>query len=277
MHPLDGPRLKLRRAESEIRRLRQTEESFQLEADYKLVKAELNSKTGNYAYRVTIGRQPEVEWGVYIGEIAHNLRSALDGLVYQLVLLNGGVPTFSTQFPIFRIGRTKKRRGASKRLIPHFEAGGRRMLHGVSKKHQLIIEKLQPCRRNRRCSIYGSGRDSALYVLGELNNADKHRLLQVVGGKPGPSNAHNFGIATSSAFLTANFNLVEVTGSHFVILKEGAKLLEAPPGVRVNANIVPLVAFSVGCDAVRNRGVVYTLARISKVVDLIIGQFSTDF
>src|SRR5690242_6655870 len=39
-------------------------------------------------------------WGVIIGEVVHNARSALDHLVYQLVLLAGGVPHSSHQFPI---------------------------------------------------------------------------------------------------------------------------------------------------------------------------------
>jgi hypothetical protein len=38
-------------------------------------------------------REPPVEeWGVIIGDVVHNLRSALDHLVWQLTLANGNIP-----------------------------------------------------------------------------------------------------------------------------------------------------------------------------------------
>jgi hypothetical protein len=39
-------------------------------------------------------REPPVEeWGVIIGDVVHNLRSALDHLVWQLTLANGNIPS----------------------------------------------------------------------------------------------------------------------------------------------------------------------------------------
>jgi hypothetical protein len=40
-------------------------------------------------------------WGVRVGEFAHDLRSALDNLVWQLVLVNGKEPGDHNQFPIY--------------------------------------------------------------------------------------------------------------------------------------------------------------------------------
>lgn len=53
--------------------------------------------------------------------------------------------------------------------------------------------------------------------------------------------------------------------------------MEAPEDVHVDANIIPLIAFSEGCEAVKNRAVVFTLSRIAKVVELIVERFSAEF
>ncbi|RLC55657.1 MAG: hypothetical protein DRI30_07190, partial [Chloroflexi bacterium] len=231
---LDGPLLKLWRAYSEINRLIGAEEAFRRDADYSLVRAERDPKTGEYAYRVRVGQAPDPEWGVFIGEIAHNLRSALDGLVYQLVLDNGETPTNNTQFPIFLVGHTtrmRRTRRGGRALIPHFEgrelADGRSMLNGVSDEHQTKIERLQPYKRSNRHSIAEFGKDNVLYLLKELNNADKHRLIQVVGVKPG---------AIASGTWQGR-GVYDVTGPRHVVLKDGAKVLTAPPEVQVYPKI----------------------------------------
>ena len=175
----------MRRAYSEVDRLRFEEEAFRLDAGYSLVRAERDPKTGEYAYRVRVGRAPDPEWGVFIGEIAHNLRSALDGLVHQLVLDNGETPTIRNQFPVFLVGRTIRKQKSGGGPIPHFEGDGRTMLKGVSKEHQAKIERLQPYKRANQHGLADFGKDNYLYLLKELNNADKHRLIQVIGVKPG--------------------------------------------------------------------------------------------
>ena len=179
MHPLEGPRLKVRRADSKIKSLRGAEKVFMRESKYEVVRAEFNPKSGEYVYRVRASSPPpSLEWGVDIGEIAHNLRSALDRLVYQLAFLNTApkAPT-GTQFPIFLIGKTTKKRNG--RLIAHFEREGRRYIASLRPSHQACIERLQPYKRGQ------GGRTNPSWMLSEINNADKHRLIQVVGGKTG--------------------------------------------------------------------------------------------
>lgn len=89
MHPLDGPRFKIARAKIEIDQLRLMQNIFFENTHYYAVKAEQNLKSGKYIYRIRIdGPPPSLDWGVSIGEITHNLRSALNHLVYQLTLLN---------------------------------------------------------------------------------------------------------------------------------------------------------------------------------------------
>ncbi len=62
---------------------------------------EINKDAGKQAW-VYRGATPDVpiEWSVRIGEILYNLRSALDHLVWQLVLANGQEPGRDNQFAI---------------------------------------------------------------------------------------------------------------------------------------------------------------------------------
>lgn len=97
------------------------------------------------------------------GEAAHQLRSALDHLVWQLVVANtGAVPTGTKSgFPIF-----KNEKGYDERAPP--------MIMGVSNAAAARIRAAQPFQAG------GDAERALTWVLHELNNADKHRLIPVV-------------------------------------------------------------------------------------------------
>ena len=61
-------------------------------------------KEANEQVWVFRGATPNVpiEWSVRLGEIFYNLRSALDHLVWQLVLANGQTPRRHHAFPIVK-------------------------------------------------------------------------------------------------------------------------------------------------------------------------------
>jgi len=83
MHPLDGPRAKIERANRQIITLQQSVQGFFRDNLYEIREAEHKSKAGNYPLRVKSGPQEfPIDWSVVIGEIAHDLRSALDGLTW---------------------------------------------------------------------------------------------------------------------------------------------------------------------------------------------------
>ena len=42
----------------------------------------------------------DVEWSLILGDLLHNLRSALDHLAWQLVVDGGGTPSQDTNFPV---------------------------------------------------------------------------------------------------------------------------------------------------------------------------------
>ncbi len=52
-------------------------------------------------YRMTNVGEFTPYFSVVVGDVIHNLRSALDHLAWQLVILDGGQPNDSTQFPIY--------------------------------------------------------------------------------------------------------------------------------------------------------------------------------
>jgi hypothetical protein len=275
MHPLDGPRLKIRRAVSQISLLRDAQLALWKDSKHKVVRAELNPKTGNYVYRAKGDFALSLDWGVSIGEIAHNLRSALDGVLYQVAIVDeaSAEALAQTEFPIFLIRYTKRRRrrrpGKGKPpLIPHFERDGREKIKGLSDEHQAMIEGLQPY--HRRSEDGAKGRTHPLYWLQQINNADKHRVIQIVGFQGSPSLGAWVGSDTDDPFQ-------DVAIKRLRVLKNGAKVLEAPAHVVVNPSILPLVAFAEGSIGVKNRWVVGTLQRAADTVAGIIEKFAPVF
>jgi hypothetical protein len=103
-------------------------------------------------------------WATMVGDIVHNLRSALDHLVAQLVLLNDGSPSHQHQFPICETAQNFE-----------VEIERKRRLEGVSAEHQEFIRRVQPFswaeEHEWPANIQG------LAQLRALSNLDKHQLL----------------------------------------------------------------------------------------------------
>src|ERR1041385_8956240 len=93
-------RLKVERAKKHILDLEIARDRF-IETEPYVIETERNPQTGNYLFRVTKLQPPPHDIGLIAGDVAHNLRSALDHLAYQLVLVNKENPNRSTEFPIF--------------------------------------------------------------------------------------------------------------------------------------------------------------------------------
>lgn len=118
-----------------------------------------------YLIRTEIEEHPPHRLPILIGEWAHNLRSALDQVAWELVEMNGGVPSRKTQFPILDFAPTKD--GVRVPLRVKAKTGG------VSEDVLTLIERAQP---------YSHGDDPTwhpLSLLAEINNCDKHRTLML--------------------------------------------------------------------------------------------------
>ncbi len=120
-----------------------------------------DTDTWEWIERFQIREPPPLRWGVMLGECVHNLRSALDHLVCQLTLLNGGTieDCAQTQYPIASKGEAQ------------FEAMANRRIPGLSKRHRAMVKMTQPYKAGGRAAFHPLG------VLAELSNADKHRLI----------------------------------------------------------------------------------------------------
>lgn len=166
-----GIRLKRRRAWDEVNRLNDDIQTFiSAEPTPYLPRVHFDKKTHIIAITVAVQKAPDPMWGVRIGEIIHNLRSALDHLVWELFILHNRKPPplpSKNQFPIFD---TKAR----------FKAHGVPVqLKGVSDRAIRLIEAEQPFPVADGGT--GEGVNSPLWHLAELSNADKHRTLHVTG------------------------------------------------------------------------------------------------
>jgi hypothetical protein len=108
---------------------------------------------------------PPTRWSLIVGDCVHNLRSALDHLVYQLVIASGVTPKErnNLQFPIcFKPSQ--------------WETNGGSKLLGMKPEWQRAVENLQPHKRRNEPTIAGQ---HPLEVIATLDNTDKHRELHL--------------------------------------------------------------------------------------------------
>jgi hypothetical protein len=180
---------KLFRAREHIRNLRRRMDRFIESRPYEV---RLNPDS----YPDTYGRQrgaaievfvvkpiPAVRWGTVIGDVIHNLRSALDHIAWGLTdvargpapdPIPDGSPWHRVAFPIF-IDKSKyfakDRKGRPERTSGHG------MLWGVDPKLLPRFDALQPFNTGQG----GDPRLEPLSALNELWNRDKHRRTALVG------------------------------------------------------------------------------------------------
>lgn len=138
--------------------------------------------------RVHIRHEPPVlEWGARIGEIVHDLRSALDHPVWQLTILNNVAPPFPLpagsdwrliEFPITEnpsaFGSLNRQR-----VLTSPRRGGVTALWGINPALLTRFQRLQPW--------YGRKHPERtdLWCLQELWNIDKHRTIVSLGSIAG--------------------------------------------------------------------------------------------
>lgn len=122
-------------------------------------------------YRVT--KPFPDEWPVIIGEIAHNLRSALDHSIYELTVMETGNPLDNTEFPVFE-DETKysalKNNGQPTRISGLFK------IRGISARAQTVVRDLQPFEFQKQ---RGKGNESVVSLVHHLNRIDKHQTLHL--------------------------------------------------------------------------------------------------
>jgi hypothetical protein len=154
---LAGPLIKIERAKRHVRELEADIRAFIERNPYRIVRDQ-DAEAGRYVYRVHIVEDVPACLSATIGDIVHNLRSALDQLVCQLVLANRRQVRTRTGFPV----------GSS---VKEFETDAAGKIQGVSAVGERFIHRLKP---------YKGGREP-FWVIHELNRLDKHKAIVPVG------------------------------------------------------------------------------------------------
>jgi hypothetical protein len=161
---LEGVRIKLHRADHHICEVDRLVRPVVEAATRSIVRMNDGDAT-RLVY--TVARAPLIDpaGSAVVGDALFNLRSAFDHLAWQLIQLDGGVPDQSTQFPI-RASRTDtKGRPTNITVQP-----------GIRRVDILqALDAAQPYHRDEKW-------DSQLWVVNELCNVDKHRLLLTMAG-----------------------------------------------------------------------------------------------
>jgi hypothetical protein len=268
-HPLDGPRLKIRRAKEHIQTLNWDSQLFYGRQVGGATRGKLNKQTGLHRLTPAFGEvEYPAEWSVIIGEIAHDLRSALDQLVCHLAVkgdpskkrnygfCDRDVAGFGVGFPLFIYGpRAKRKKGDTKRIF------NPAALNYLKQEFRAKIRAAQPYYRRN------GGRMSPLWLLHQLNNTDKHRLIVVVGG-----------YATRIS-VTGLSNIGGAFGLQIGVPPKSHAQAGAVGSEQVDVQIYPTyqIVFGGGCRAVEGLPVVPTLDRIADSVQSVIESFANDF
>jgi hypothetical protein len=218
---LDGPRAKLDRAKAHLHTLNKSVGAYKRSKTHEFIVTQLDLESREKVVHLRILREPKnPEWGLLIGDMVQNLRSALDHLVWQLVILNGQEPRRQNQFPI--IGTKPEYWEIPK---DRSESVRDRMLLGVAEEHRAFIDAVQPFNA-------GDNPQTALVHLSWLSNVDKHRVIHgafVLTGEPSPE---MFDVTTphpGGASLDFSMN--------WGALKDGAEIMRFrpnPPGAHVD-------------------------------------------
>jgi hypothetical protein len=169
-YPLDGCWSKLARAEAHLDALDTDIRAWLKVHEQSAISGHFYPEAKLQAYWWDVP-DPPLMWGIQVGDVVHNLRSALDHLVWQLSKTpKSGVG--GNQFPILK---DEPQQGFDART-----KGG--MLYGVPGPERTKIEGLQPYIRDP-----GAKDNNALVLLNDLSNTDKHQLVHFLAFQWNPA------------------------------------------------------------------------------------------
>jgi hypothetical protein len=128
-----------------------------------------NLETGERTYFIRVHKEMPQLLSALIGDIAQNLRSALDHLAWHLVQSSPVMPKAQDRdiyFPIYATAND-------------YHKGKMKRMQGATGASIQAIDRIEPyCQRDGG----GMGDGASLFWLNEINRLDKHRLLVPVWG-----------------------------------------------------------------------------------------------
>ena len=165
---------KIARAEKHAESLKSEIAAFLAEENYE-VRQNFDAETGRKTAIFHVLREVPVEWSVILGEILHNLRSALDHIITDLTVAESGHPLEQTEFPIFEdeaaFFALRTKGGQAGQPAPN---SGLFKIRGVSPAARAVIQGLQPFESAK------VGKIASLLIVHNLNIIDKHRTINIV-------------------------------------------------------------------------------------------------
>lgn len=152
------------------------------------LQAEFGRLIGERAYTITqtldreTGKKTAVfharpldpRWPVILGEIVHDLRSALDSAVYDLTVAEQGRPLDHTEFPVFE--DESKYDATNKDGSPRWGSGVYKV-RGINAAAKGLIRDLQPFEFRKH---HAGDEQPVVALVHELNIIDKHRSVHLV-------------------------------------------------------------------------------------------------
>lgn len=249
MHPLDGVRAKIKRAKKHIDQF--ATDSAEFERNAYAVRLEPNVNAGTLdIFTMDMGcGEPPIQLRLLIGEIAHQLRSALDHVVF---ILADKAPKGSRQFPIFVES-------------DEYESRSHCMIKGVSYRARAIIEAAQPFQ-------WSPPDKHPLRMLNKINNTDKHRIIPVCSVYTSQMSIDFSG----GPWYSINFNVGRQ------VVEDGTKIGTVPlpagytPEMKMNSEALFTIAFAkIGNTELEP--VIPLLCKLMDFVDGLVDEFTTEF
>lgn len=255
MPTLENPLAKLGRANEHLQQLLNEARAFVKTDPYSVVNEERAADLD--VARLSVREYPPLRLGLIFGDLLANWRSALDNLVYQLVLLNGCDPGGGSSFPIFV-------------SEDHFENRGKNYIRGVRSDHAAIIEALQPFQERKDPTA------QALAAVNKHVNIDKHRAIHPA--LTALIDAEDYAKSFRRESTTAEFEVeVEPVGFNQP-LEDGMELSRIHwrppvpnPKPLIEAEFSVEIAFGESGLALR------ALPAIHRHVQTVVGRFASDF
>jgi hypothetical protein len=165
-----GFRLKVARAREHVAELKRHGDAWLATDDYTMVSDEGSDRT---VWRVRLKSQPPAELSLLVGDAVHNLRAALDHVVYFIAEAKAGTltPTAAAnlQFPIVGGRASTGKKKFEKQVRDH-------RLDGLTPNQISAIESWQPYR-------WDDYRYHWLWFVHDLDRIDKHRRLAVAAAR----------------------------------------------------------------------------------------------
>jgi len=249
-----GVTAKIQRAEEHLKALNVQLAAF-VEAHQPTMRPEFDPETLKYTIYVQNVTEPPIGLGVLVGDVVHNLRSALDHLLWQIIVLSGGTPGGWNQWPIYDTAEK-----FTQQVTVPYQRQKRSPLLGVTQDTFDAIEAYQPYRAE-------DPQQHALAILRDLSNVDKHQIVH-------PS---MFALTQESPKFTGNFHHVEVEWEASPI-KEGAAVAHVTIYAASDAEVVEIetkVPVDIRFGEIRIPGRKFT--EMARIVVQVIGAFCESF